>query len=113
MIKSAHDCAEGGLAVALAECCMAGPAGGIGAEITLPPAGMRDDAILFGESQSRILVTVTEEMLDTLLSLAKRGEVTIAAIGRVGGNRLKINDLINLDVTVMKEAWQGALEGVL
>ena len=113
MIKSAHDCAEGGLAVALAECCMAGPAGGIGADITLPPAGMRDDAILFGESQSRILVTVTEEMLDTLLSLAKRGEVTIAAIGRVGGNRLKINDLINLDVTVMKEAWQGVLEGVL
>ena len=54
-----------------------------------------------------------EERLDDLLSLAKRGDVAIAAIGRVGGERLKINDLIDLDISVMKEAWQGVLERVL
>jgi phosphoribosylformylglycinamidine synthase len=57
-IKSAHDCAEGGLAVALAECCISG---GRGAEVSLPFASNRFDELLFGEVTSRILVSVNSE----------------------------------------------------
>ncbi|MDY7012480.1 MAG: phosphoribosylformylglycinamidine synthase subunit PurL, partial [Cyanobacteriota bacterium] len=59
-LSSAHDCAEGGLAVALAECCIGG---GLGAEIDLPPTAktLRWDEVLFGEAASRIVVSLKPE----------------------------------------------------
>jgi phosphoribosylformylglycinamidine synthase len=54
-VNSAHDCAEGGLAIALAECCISGERG---AEVSLPGAEGRIDELLFGEAASRILVSV-------------------------------------------------------
>ncbi|MFQ5585814.1 MAG: phosphoribosylformylglycinamidine synthase subunit PurL, partial [Thermodesulfobacteriota bacterium] len=113
ILKSAHDCSEGGLAVTVAECCMGNPDGGVGADIVFHPSDMRGDALLFGESQSRAVITVAEDNLDSLLSLAERSGVPATAIGRVGGDRLRINGLIDLDVAAMQEAWQGVLEGVL
>jgi len=57
LVRSAHDIAEGGLAVALAECCISGPGPGIGAAIELEGA-IRPDALLFSESQSRIVLSL-------------------------------------------------------
>ena len=59
LVKSAHDCSEGGLAVALAECCF-NPAGRFGAEIRFDDALLRIDQVLFNESQSRIVISVAE-----------------------------------------------------
>jgi phosphoribosylformylglycinamidine synthase len=61
LLRSAHDVSDGGLAVALAECCIGGPEKPLGARIELRDM-IRGDALLFGESQSRIVVTVKRRM---------------------------------------------------
>jgi len=78
-LASAHDVAEGGLAVALAECCLAG---GVGAEVELERGG---EALLFGEGAGGFLVSGSE---DALAELAAR--VHARVLGTVGGERLRV-----------------------
>lgn len=113
IIKSAHDCSEGGLAVALAECCISSKNTAIGAEITLPVHAMRRDAMLFGESQSRIIVSVAKEDISVFMSIAERHGAPAVVIGKVGGERLKIDGLIDIPVCELKAAWKDALERLL
>ena len=82
LLSSAHDVSEGGLAVALAEACFGDPC--IGAVIELEPEG-RPDAFLFGESHSRIVVSLEERDYGRLETLASEENVPVAVIGRVGG----------------------------
>ena len=95
-VKSAHDCSEGGLAVALAECCISQQVARetprlIGAEIDLTAAGDgRVDALLFGETQGRILITVAASEAVKVAERAKILGISAVAIGRVGGSELKI-----------------------
>jgi len=123
IIKSAHDPSEGGLASALAECCISSPNGCIGVDITLPQYGdeksrnqkseirnIRWDALLFGESQSRIIVSMAEEDVTKFMSIADKNSVSAIIIGRVGGDRLKINGLIDLPVERMKAVWEDSLQ---
>ena len=84
-IKSAHDCSEGGLAVALAECCVSG-AEPIGA--TFWADGGREDQLLFNESQSRIVVSVAAEDAATVLARLTEAGVPAQEIGRVGGSAI-------------------------
>jgi phosphoribosylformylglycinamidine synthase len=113
IIKSAHDLSEGGLAVAIAECCISSPKSVIGAEITLPAHAMRTDALLFGESQSRIVVSLTEEDVPKFMSIADKYGTPAIVIGKVGGKRLKVNGFIDMPVDELKTAWKGALERLL
>jgi phosphoribosylformylglycinamidine synthase len=92
LIRSAHDCAEGGLAVTLAECAFDT---GLGFDADVPPVAATtpafgDVATLFGESASRVIVSVRREQVDELLALAAREQVPAAVIGRVGGSRIRI-----------------------
>jgi phosphoribosylformylglycinamidine synthase len=90
-IRSAHDCSEGGLAVALAECCF-NPEGSLGAEIDLSAAGgIRLDCLLFNESQSRIVISVGSEAINNVLHLLEEREVLAQCLGIVGGDALKIS----------------------
>lgn len=73
LVQSAHDCAEGGLAVNLAESCLGGVTQ-FGADVDLGATGLRPEAALFNESQSRIVISVADEKaVDVLASLEKRG----------------------------------------
>ena len=63
-VQSAHDCSEGGLLITLAECCLTHPSTPFGAQVTLTQERLRLDALLFGESPSRVLVSVKQEYLD-------------------------------------------------
>ena len=123
IIKSAHDCSEGGLAVALAEAAiMSDKTSGHtseesrGAAIVLPNLPIRRDALLFGESQSRIVVTVAETDLPKLEHQCEGQGVPMAVIGRVEGQRLTVRvegdnrPLIDLPVQGIRKAWQGAIE---
>ncbi|MDI6783410.1 MAG: AIR synthase related protein, partial [bacterium] len=87
LINSAHDCAEGGLAVAIAESCIAG---NIGARIGLPAKKFMPSASLFSESQSRIIVSVAEKNLARLERLVVTYHIPITVLGLVGGERLHI-----------------------
>jgi len=93
LIRSAHDCAEGGLAVTLAECCFDSS---LGVEIDLPGVadgvtGYRDTATLFGESASRAVVSVSPARLTALVNMAAAAGVPARPIGRVGGNRIRVS----------------------
>ncbi len=108
LLRSAHDIAEGGLAVALAECCISGPGAGIGATLQLE-GSIRPDALLFGESQSRIIVTVRRRQLTRLRELASTAGVTLTLLGEVRGSRLSLGTLIDLPIAELRRLWAGAL----
>jgi len=88
LVSSVHDCAAGGIAVALAECCIIGARG---ASVALSPAqGQRSDVLLFGEGVGRILASLPALNLSALLQLARRFAVPVQVLGSVGGDRLVI-----------------------
>ena len=91
LIGSAHDCAEGGVAITLAECCIDGR---VGAVVDLPPAGPADGLMatraLFGEAPTRVVVSALPGNRDQLLSKARAAGVPAAVIGRTGGPRVTI-----------------------
>jgi len=103
LVRSAHDVSEGGLAVAIAECCISGPQR-LGAEIDME-ASIRPDAWLFGESQSRIVLSVRPRHLSRLRELATAREIPLTVLGTVRGTRLRIGSLIDIDVAEMHTAW--------
>jgi phosphoribosylformylglycinamidine synthase subunit PurL len=97
LVKSAHDCSEGGLAVALAECCF-NPERLLGADINVARAlGLRNDdsernasVTLFNESQSRIVISVAPKNLDKAVALVCERNVPFQQLGQVGGDELRI-----------------------
>ena len=119
-VRSAHDLAEGGLLVALAECAIGG-AKQIGAHIHLEKEAQRVDALLFGESQSRALLSVRPESLDPLLALFKSHGVPARRIGAVGGAKLIVDirsgasshTHLNWDIASLHATWNGALDSYL
>ncbi len=109
IILSAHDCSEGGAAVALLEsCCGEGIGARIEVDTDLYPA-----AWLFSESQSRFVLTIREEGLEPMHGLAEARDVPLHVLGRTGGDRLVVNDWIDLAVSEMRRAREGALEELL
>jgi len=118
LISSAHDTSDGGLAVAIAESCIAGK---IGASLELKPemAAERDirlDAVMFGETQSRIIVSLQPEDLESLQQMAQTIGVPITVLGNVGGDRLTIHLpgqqprlLVSTSVTELEWAYRGAI----
>jgi phosphoribosylformylglycinamidine synthase len=109
IVLSAHDCSEGGAALALLECCCAG---GVGASLRVE-TDLAPHAWLFSESQSRFVVTVSEENLDSLRDLAGSRRVPFAVLGRTGGDRLSVNDWLELGLGEMRKAREEALERLL
>ncbi|HHV63312.1 MAG TPA: phosphoribosylformylglycinamidine synthase subunit PurL [Firmicutes bacterium] len=125
LLSSAHDCAEGGLAVALTESCISG---GVGAHIALRDSDMRHDFLLFSESQGRIVVSLPEKNLGELEGLARHHGVPFEVIGRVGGARLvmrvvegagnsdpagpgrfQMRRLIDLGLRELERAWRTSI----
>ncbi len=111
IVQSAHDCSDGGLAVALAEACISGPGLGLGIEVELSNE-LRPDALLFGESQSRIILSLKEMNLLSLREIAGKHNVPIKVLGWVKGSRFTVHGLsfkIDLDLDEMEQAWRGGL----
>ena len=102
IISSAHDVSNGGLAVAIAESCLVGELGFVGDFTT----SGRWDAALFGEVQSRIIVSVPPLMVDRLQELAAHTYVPLVYLGLVGGERLIIKGLIDLSLEQLEESWR-------
>jgi len=117
LIRSAHDCAEGGLAITLAECCFDT---GLGARaevaaVDAATAEFRDIATVFGESASRVVVSVDPQMVDQLADLARQERVPAAIIGRVGGDRIRIvvdgRAVIDEPLAETERIWSNAIGG--
>jgi phosphoribosylformylglycinamidine synthase len=123
LLHSAHDCSDGGLAVALAESAIVG---NIGARIELPDtveasANIRLDSLLFGESQSRIVVSLAPEHLPRLQELARAAHVPLSFLGTVGGERFVISDargggvraIADLPVAQISDAWKNSIARIM
>jgi len=108
LLRSAHDISDGGLAVALAECCVAGPDKPLGARIELREM-MRGDALLFGESQSRIVVSIKEKDLNRLKQIADKEGAPMQVLGEVGGSRLALQPLVQMAVDEVRSTWRQGL----
>ncbi len=113
LIKSAHDCSEGGLAVALAECCISEEEHLVGATIEFSSSRaikrMRTDALLFGESSGRIVVTCEPYQQERLELLAARQAIRYTRLGRVGGGRLSLLPWLDLSVDELSAVWRQSL----
>src|SRR5581483_3569852 len=112
ILQSAHDVSDGGLAVALAECCIGAPEKPLGVRIQANEM-IRADALLFSESQSRIVVSLKEDGVGRLREIAGRHNVPMQTIGVVGGNRFIVQPLIQLPVEELKTIWSSGLTAKL
>ena len=107
LLASAHDCSEGGLAVALAECCIGGA---IGASVVLDD-GLQPVSSLFSETQSRILVSLDEADVLAFVDRLVAAEVCYSVIGEVGGESLKIEAVGEFAVEEIAKLYNNSLEG--
>jgi len=118
LLASAHDCAEGGLAAALAECCVSGPRE-IGAQISLPDASLSAGdpvRVLFGEGPSRVVVSVPEGRAQHFERLMGECAIPWHWIGRVGGETLVVRTgepaepALVVDVAALAREWRSGFE---
>lgn len=116
LAASCHDCAEGGLTVALAECCFANPNPATAVEIVMV-SDFRDDALLFGETQSRIVISADERHVARIQHIAQTWSTPCAVIGRVVTDvfaiRLNGHTVIIDDVVTLRDIWSHSLGSVL
>jgi phosphoribosylformylglycinamidine synthase len=110
LLRSAHDCSHGGLAVALAEACLAK---GIGFATEGLAVRGRRDAALFGEAASRVVVSLPDSAVADLESLLNRVEVPYVRIGRSGGDRLRIASDVDAPLADLESAYESGLEAAL
>ncbi|GEM_PF-2356597 len=122
LIQSAHDCSDGGLAVTLAECSFSpkiAEGKPLGAKVQLKAEGKRLDALLFGETPSRVVLSVSPEHARQVLSVAEECGVPGADIGEVGGEDLVIRVVdesslpgghIQASISELFDRWKNSLE---
>lgn len=117
LVKSAHDCSEGGLAVALAESCVTNRETPIGATVTIPgDSGARPEVLLFNESQSRIIITTKGSNAAVVLSLLEWRGVPARKLGTVGGSDLKVSAAgseFSWPVVDLNRAWTESIPLVM
>jgi phosphoribosylformylglycinamidine synthase len=113
LVESAHDCSDGGVAVALAECTFSSYRHEvIGCDVNLE-GDLSHAAVMFSETPSRIVLSASDENLDQVLKIAGELNVSATVIGRTGGERLllRVNGepVVDRAVAQIEEAWRGAL----
>lgn len=107
VINSAHDTSEGGIAICLAEKAMASD--GLGCEVNIEG----DNAALFGESHSRIIISASPESATRISEIAVEHNLGLLKMGKVVEDNFKINDSINEPVDKMTEAYENALPNIM
>jgi phosphoribosylformylglycinamidine synthase II len=109
LLASAHDCSDGGVAIALAECAILG---GHGFAVTLD-GDMPPHVLLFGESASRVVISVSPEREGSLRGLAATRGVPFRRVGETGGPRAVIDGLVDATVSDLTEVWEHAIPRLL
>lgn len=108
LVTCAHDTAEGGLLVALAEMSMGN---GIGAKYAIPYE--KHAGHLFGEAQSRILVAADEKHRGIIQSRCAEADVPFQTLGTTGGSRFVVDQLVDCSIDQLSEAYEGALPSIM
>jgi phosphoribosylformylglycinamidine synthase len=106
LVHSAHDCSDGGLAIAIAECTILGNLGFTG----IFSFEGRWDAALFGEDQSRIVISVPQDKVESVHNLARRFKVPLLHIGITGGNRFSLPYLLDEQISDLASSYFNGLQ---
>ncbi len=109
LIKSAHDCSDGGLAVALAECSFLTNDKNLGVEVNYDWKN-RPDFALFGESHSNIVITSSPDQLDRVKTIIDKYNFPYSILGRVIENKFMINNLIDCSTQELRQKWDSAFD---
>jgi phosphoribosylformylglycinamidine synthase II len=110
LLRSAHDVAEGGMLVALAECCLLGGRG-VHCGPQRGDGEVRLDAAFFGESQGRFVVSATSRAMPELQDLARRHQADLALLGVTGGDAIEFDGQLRVPLAEARRAWEAALDG--
>ncbi len=110
LINSCHDLSEGGLGVALAECCFSDYEAPLGAKLSLSHKNLRPDAALFSESGARFLVSVSPANLEKVKAAAKAAQVAIGGEGSVGGPTIEVTGIAAIPAEAAYRSWFNGLE---
>ena len=105
LVRSAHDLADGGLAVALAESCIMNPDKPIGATVTLPDHAFRTEWFLFSETQSRFLLSVAPQNRAAVEQIFHRANIPCFSLGTTGGDQLTIQGVLQIPVDELKRIY--------
>ncbi len=107
-LHSAHDCAEGGMLVALAEACLLGGLG-VRCPAMRPEPPLRLDAAFFGESSSRFIVSVPSRAMPEMQSLARRHNVELSLLGLAGGDIIEFEGQMKVSLSDLRTAWESLI----
>ena len=108
LLRSAHDVAEGGMLVALAECCLMSKKGMRGPPLSAG-GDLRFDALLFGETQGRFLVSLPSRSMPEIQNLARKHRIEIQMLGMTGGDQLEFEGQFKVSLEEMERAHEGGL----
>jgi phosphoribosylformylglycinamidine synthase len=114
LVESAHDCADGGLAVALVESAL--PAG-IGLRVKLPKQKLAQEFVLFAEDASRVVLSCDPAHLPRIQQVAEEYDVIVEVLGETGSDRVEIaagdEPIISASIGELRNAYEGSLEKAL
>ncbi len=116
LVHSMHDCSEGGLLVAIAECCLRPRGGDLGVSISLQARGKRLDGLLFGEDASRAVVSCAPGSLQKIFNLARESGLEATSIGAVISKRLELlvdgQPMASLSLEELRTRWEAGFPAV-
>lgn len=113
LLNSAHDISDGGIAVALSECCIGNPRRFIGCSVTLQSNDLSGDRLLFGETQGCAIVSADNSLSEKILGIARSHDVSAEVIGNTSEGSLSINGLIDSDLETLGIAYYSTVRHLM
>jgi phosphoribosylformylglycinamidine synthase len=112
LLCSCHDVSQGGLAVALAECCFSDYSAPLGAQVKLTDNSLRGDVALFSESGARFVISCSASNVDRVKSILSKHAIAVAGEGRVGGDTITVSDVAQITAKDAFSAWFNGLDQI-
>lgn len=112
LVKSAHDISEGGIAAALAECCIINQEKQIGCEVEIPVKS-RKDFSLFSESQSRVIISTSESDSLKLEPELRQSGISFLKLGVVKGSSFKIKDILEIKLSELSDIYFNTIPKIM
>jgi phosphoribosylformylglycinamidine synthase len=112
LLRSCHDVSQGGLAVALAECCFSDYAQPLGVSVTLTDPSLRGDAVLFSESGARFIISCKASDVASVKKLLATHSVPVTGEGLVGGAAITLANIASVPSVQAFQAWHNGLDQI-
>jgi phosphoribosylformylglycinamidine synthase len=112
LLASCHDISEGGLGIALAECCFKDYDAPLGAHLTLASSGGRPDGVLFAETGARFIVSCPPENTAAVKEKLSALGLTVGGEGKVSGSTIKVEGIAEIDSAKAFKAWFTGLDQI-